>query len=195
MTVQNYSSVAHDGMLLSWSLLMICRGNSATQPMAGCKYSRCGSQRSHSSLKETVENLKGNCHCEAIKFELRTRSLDEQEMSTCSCSICSRNGYMEVFVAREELKHVRMLPRATTLARRKPNISFAPPAVVASSLILMGRSAQTSLPSTQVPCNIFPPPWDVITRLRHRKSECFRMWDVDLDLDQLKIKKVDGKSC
>lgn len=49
----------------------------------------------------------GNCHCAAIKFKVLLPSLDEHEVKTCNCSICSRNGYILAYPPREDLVYLR----------------------------------------------------------------------------------------
>ncbi|KAL8944618.1 MAG: hypothetical protein Q9216_000315 [Gyalolechia sp. 2 TL-2023] len=49
----------------------------------------------------------GNCHCAAIKFKVLLASLEDYEVKTCNCSICSRNGYMLVYPPREDLVYLR----------------------------------------------------------------------------------------
>ncbi|KAJ7892636.1 Mss4-like protein [Mycena leptocephala] len=43
---------------------------------------------------------RGNCHCGAFRFMFRTPPLEQ--VFTCNCSICSRNGYMWAFPASEQ---------------------------------------------------------------------------------------------
>lgn len=43
-----------------------------------------------------LSTYKGNCHCGTVKFTVHIPSLDEHEVLSCNCSICSRNGYLEV---------------------------------------------------------------------------------------------------
>ena len=31
-----------------------------------------------------------NCHCGAMRYAIHTRPLEEQEVATCDCSICTR---------------------------------------------------------------------------------------------------------
>ncbi|KAL8723052.1 MAG: hypothetical protein Q9225_000594 [Loekoesia sp. 1 TL-2023] len=49
----------------------------------------------------------GNCHCAAIKFKALIPSLDEHVVRTCNCSICSRNGYMHVYLPRKDVVYLR----------------------------------------------------------------------------------------
>lgn len=40
----------------------------------------------------------GNCHCGAVRFTVTlTPPLLEQNVSSCDCSICTRNGYLLVY--------------------------------------------------------------------------------------------------
>ncbi|KAL8874647.1 MAG: hypothetical protein Q9174_000052 [Haloplaca sp. 1 TL-2023] len=113
----------------------------------------------------------GNCHCDAIKFELRTRPLDEQEVSVCNCSICSRNGYMHIYVMREELKYLKGgdAPKGYYFGKKKAEHRFC--STCGCSMFV---DPHGSFGSDIVAVNV-------------------RMLQ-GVDLDGLKIKNVDGKS-
>lgn len=44
-----------------------------------------------------------NCHCGAVKFTVNIPSLEVEEVTRCNCSICTRNGYLNVFPRREDV--------------------------------------------------------------------------------------------
>lgn len=71
----------------------------------------CGSENYldylHRRLILTIRWYHGNCHCEAIKFKVLVPSLDEHQVSVCNCSACSRNGYMHVYVARDDVVYLK----------------------------------------------------------------------------------------
>lgn len=48
-------------------------------------------------------DYRANCHCGAITLTVRIPSLCNQEIVSCSCSICTRNGYLFVFPKREDV--------------------------------------------------------------------------------------------
>ncbi|HEV2563570.1 MAG TPA: GFA family protein [Microvirga sp.] len=47
---------------------------------------------------------KGSCHCGKVAFEVE---LDLQQALECNCSHCSRKGYLLAFVSRETLAVLR----------------------------------------------------------------------------------------
>ena len=47
---------------------------------------------------------RGGCHCGAVRFEVRAPGL--LDVSECNCSICSKSGYLHLFV---EAKNFRLL--------------------------------------------------------------------------------------
>jgi len=47
----------------------------------------------------------GNCHCGAFKFELTISELTA--IATCSCSICSKKGYLWIDRAAGQLKIIK----------------------------------------------------------------------------------------
>ena len=53
-----------------------------------------------SSTEESPQSSthEGNCHCGAVRFTITlTPPLPEQNVSSCDCSICTRNGYLLVY--------------------------------------------------------------------------------------------------
>ncbi|KAF7981361.1 hypothetical protein HWV62_33825 [Athelia sp. TMB] len=55
------------------------------------------------SLADELETYHGNCHCGAVRFTIRTPSLSTHEVSSCNCSICTRNGYLMIYPAPENV--------------------------------------------------------------------------------------------
>lgn len=44
-----------------------------------------------------------NCHCGAIKYKVNTPSLETQKVTNCNCSICCKNGYLNVYPKRTDV--------------------------------------------------------------------------------------------
>lgn len=44
-----------------------------------------------------------NCHCGAIKYQVNIPPLDTLKVTHCNCSICSKNGYLNVYPKREDV--------------------------------------------------------------------------------------------
>jgi len=44
-----------------------------------------------------------NCHCGAVTYTVRIPSLTQHEVSSCNCSICTRNGYLVVYPERKDV--------------------------------------------------------------------------------------------
>ncbi|KAL9066304.1 MAG: hypothetical protein Q9161_007680 [Pseudevernia consocians] len=44
-----------------------------------------------------------NCHCGAVKYKVNTPSLETQKVTNCNCSICCKNGYLNVYPKRAEV--------------------------------------------------------------------------------------------
>lgn len=56
------------------------------------------------SLSEQLTTYKGNCHCGAIKYTMQiVPPLSSQEVVSCNCSICTKNGYMMVYPKRDNV--------------------------------------------------------------------------------------------
>jgi hypothetical protein len=47
-----------------------------------------------------------SCQCGKATYIVTMKPLEEQEVTTCDCSICFRNGYAMVYVPRENVKWV-----------------------------------------------------------------------------------------
>lgn len=46
---------------------------------------------------------RGNCHCGAVRYTLRSPDLTSIDVIECNCSICSRNGYLFVYIEDADL--------------------------------------------------------------------------------------------
>ncbi|KAJ7249197.1 Mss4-like protein [Mycena haematopus] len=57
-----------------------------------------------SETPQTIE-YRGNCHCGAFKFTFKLPEL--KQAFACNCSICSKNGYLWCFPAKEDFKIVK----------------------------------------------------------------------------------------
>lgn len=44
-----------------------------------------------------------NCHCGAIKYRVNVPSLETQKVTNCNCSICCKNGYLNVYPKRTDV--------------------------------------------------------------------------------------------
>ena len=44
-----------------------------------------------------------NCHCGAVKYKVHTPSLEGQRVTNCNCSICCKNGYLNIYPKRTDV--------------------------------------------------------------------------------------------
>ncbi|MCJ1450574.1 hypothetical protein MMC28_000907 [Mycoblastus sanguinarius] len=44
-----------------------------------------------------------NCHCAAVKYKFKLPPLETQEILSCNCSICSKNGYFNVYPKKSDV--------------------------------------------------------------------------------------------
>lgn len=44
-----------------------------------------------------------NCHCGAIKYKVNISPLERQKVTNCNCSICCKNGYLNVYPKRTDV--------------------------------------------------------------------------------------------
>ena len=56
-----------------------------------------------SSSAQELTSYRGNCHCGAVTFTVRTPSLSDNKVNSCDCSICSRNGYLLIYPQRADV--------------------------------------------------------------------------------------------
>ena len=47
-----------------------------------------------------------NCHCANIRYKVQLPPLETLEIMNCNCSICSKNGYMNVYPNRRDIVFV-----------------------------------------------------------------------------------------
>ncbi|KAL4902714.1 hypothetical protein BDW74DRAFT_180416 [Aspergillus multicolor] len=48
---------------------------------------------------------RGNCHCGTVKFSFKLSALlEELEVVSCNCSICTKNGYLMVYPKASDTK-------------------------------------------------------------------------------------------
>ena len=69
--------------------------------------------------KELVEKLFGqgdpatkrwydaNCHCGAVRFRFQMTDLKTTPITRCNCSICTKNGLLNVYPRRDEMEWLR----------------------------------------------------------------------------------------
>ncbi|KAF2668055.1 hypothetical protein BT63DRAFT_308428 [Microthyrium microscopicum] len=48
----------------------------------------------------------GSCHCNAVVYQITHCKLEENEVVTCNCSICTRNGYLFIYAPPEDFEFV-----------------------------------------------------------------------------------------
>lgn len=58
-----------------------------------------------SDSKASDETYKASCHCGAFVYNVTTSSLNDAstEVTRCNCSICQRNGYLNIYVPNEQV--------------------------------------------------------------------------------------------
>lgn len=60
-------------------------------------------QRLHLPSLMRTADLDTFISCAAVKYKVLLPSLDSYEIISCNCSICTRNGYLNIYPKREEL--------------------------------------------------------------------------------------------
>jgi len=50
-----------------------------------------------------LTHYKANCHCGTVTYTVNIPSLTDQKVISCTCSICSVNGYLNVHAERQEV--------------------------------------------------------------------------------------------
>lgn len=58
--------------------------------------------QSLSPLSDSLVKATGGCHCGAVRFSIA--AAQDSEMLQCNCSICSRFGYLHLFVLHENFE-------------------------------------------------------------------------------------------
>ncbi|KAL2036509.1 hypothetical protein N7G274_010739 [Stereocaulon virgatum] len=44
-----------------------------------------------------------NCHCGAVKYKVKLPNLETHLVTSCNCSICTKNGYLNVYPSSKEV--------------------------------------------------------------------------------------------
>ena len=44
-----------------------------------------------------------NCHCGAVRLTVNIPSLTDHKVMSCNCSLCTRNGYLNVYAERKDV--------------------------------------------------------------------------------------------
>ncbi|KAJ4341118.1 hypothetical protein N0V95_007311 [Ascochyta clinopodiicola] len=59
-----------------------------------------------SDTQTPTQTYKASCHCGAFAYNVTTASLDDAstEVVRCNCSICTRNGYLLIYVPNEKVE-------------------------------------------------------------------------------------------
>ena len=54
---------------------------------------------------ETPEKVwyEASCHCGAVQYKAKVPDLEKQKTVSCNCTICTKNGYLNVYTLREDL--------------------------------------------------------------------------------------------
>ncbi|MCJ1411816.1 hypothetical protein MMC19_005908 [Ptychographa xylographoides] len=57
-----------------------------------------------SPTKATPEKVwyEANCHCGNVKYKFLAPKLEDAKLMSCNCSICEKNGYVNVYPKRDE---------------------------------------------------------------------------------------------
>ena len=73
--------------------------------LAASSFSSSQSNPHAMSNSETPAKVvyEANCHCGAIKYQIKMQPLDTLKVTHCNCSICSKNGYLNVYPKREDV--------------------------------------------------------------------------------------------
>ena len=69
-----------------------------------------------------------NCHCAAIKYNVKLPPLHSQEITSCNCSICCKNGYLNVRPNRKDIVFVEgeNLMKNYQFGKKQYNHKFCP---------------------------------------------------------------------
>lgn len=57
------------------------------------------------ATSETPEKIwhEASCHCGAVQYKCKLPALDSQKTMNCNCTICTKNGYLNVYPLRDDI--------------------------------------------------------------------------------------------
>ncbi|KAJ4343199.1 hypothetical protein N0V87_000421 [Didymella glomerata] len=128
-----------------------------------------------SDTKSPSQTYKASCHCGAFAYDVTTTPLHQEgtEVVRCNCSICTRNGYLLIYVPDDQVTFTKGQFedfKSYTFASHSVAHYFCP--TCGSSC--MARSIQPGFFEGVKVVNV-------------------RLFE-DLDLEKLKYKEMDGRS-
>lgn len=65
--------------------------------LLGSKYEPPSIPEWEGEVEEGLKIYNGNCHCGAVSYRLKSKPLEEFEIMSCNCSLCSRNGDLFIY--------------------------------------------------------------------------------------------------
>lgn len=57
-------------------------------------------------MSEELVTYKANCHCGTVKFTVKLPDILSKSVTRCTCSICTKNGYLLVYPKSEDVHYV-----------------------------------------------------------------------------------------
>lgn len=52
---------------------------------------------------QTLIPYEASCHCGKVTYTVNIPSISENDVASCNCSMCARNGYLHVYPPREQV--------------------------------------------------------------------------------------------
>ena len=128
-----------------------------------------------------------NCHCAAIKYKVKLPPLESLEIVSCNCSICTKNGYFNVYPKRKDLVYIQGEDsvKGYLFGKKACVHKFCP--MCGSSLFVEPDMDDVEGMALNVILLIIFCVWRFADTVKVRMIK-------DIDLDMLKYKKFDGKT-
>lgn len=109
-----------------------------------------------SSDPTSLTPYNAHCHCGKVKYTVSAPNLWDNEVVSCNCSICTRNGYLGVFIHRKDIVFQTGYDDLVSYNFGRSHVSHKFCPVCSSSLLVdfhdMDRIAiNVSIPLTYVP--------------------------------------------
>ncbi|KIW60811.1 hypothetical protein PV05_00998 [Exophiala xenobiotica] len=121
------------------------------------------------------KTYEGQCHCGRIKFSMKhSPPIEDGPVTSCNCSICHANGYLMVYPLETNITWISGKDDMTSYVFGKERIahSFCP-------------TCGTSIGGKSTDPNFFAD---------NRAVNVRTLQNLDVDVDSLKLRKVDGRA-
>ena len=134
-----------------------------------------------------------NCHCGAVRLTVNIPSLTDHKVMSCNCSLCTRNGYLNVYAERKDVIFHSGADNLSTYPIQNMNAhKFC--STCGSSMIAEALGEVSDGEPDIISINVSNPHDDEPNLFTCNDGSCQVRMIKDIDVDKLQLKYYDGRS-